>query len=66
MALSVMPGQLNTARLFKFSTIRNEVLSECSAPFLSFSKPFDVSSQQLCVSGQGASQKPTRAPYTLA
>lgn len=65
MELSMMAEQLSTVSLSTFSTIRTEWLSEYLAPLLPSSKPFDVCSQQLCINGPGASQKPTRAPYTL-
>lgn len=58
--------QLSTVRPSTFSTIRTECLSEYLAALPPSSKPFDVCSQQLCVNGPGANQKPTRAPSTLA
>ncbi len=65
-ALSVIAEQLTTVRLSAFSTIRTEWLLEYLALLLPSSKPFDVCSQQLCINGLGANQKPTRPPYTLA
>lgn len=65
MELCMMAEQLRTVRLFKFSTIRNEWLSEYLAPLLPSPKPFDVCSQQLCIDVPGANQKPTGSPYTL-
>lgn len=66
MELSMMAEQLTTVRLSTFSTIRTEWLSEYLALLLPSSKPFDVCSQQLCINGPRANQKPTRTPYTLA
>lgn len=66
MELSMMAKQLTTVCLSTFSTIRTGWLSEYLALLLPSSKTFDVCSQQLCINGPGANQKPTRAPYTLA
>lgn len=57
----MMAEQLTTVPLSTFSTIRTEWLSEYLAAFLPCSWLFDVCSQQLCINGPVANQKPTRA-----
>lgn len=48
--------------LSTLSTIRTERLLEYLALLLPSSKNFDVYSQQLCISGLGANQKPAKSP----